>query len=462
VIPSYTSNNLTCTGNPDDFTITVNPLPVLLNSNLIICSGAAVDLPLDASIPSNFVWQATTQADVYGETVYPPQNTNFIGDTLSQITAVAQGVEYTVVATAIGTSCESVPFNIAVSVNPLPQIEFTYAGTTLCDQSPVQFQNNTPGSNNFLWNFGDATTSFLNTPSHAYSGPGSYVVNLSATDAASGCSSVGSLIIQVGSMPVSSFQISDSIGCGSIDVSFWADSVNQGWTYLWDFGNGQTSPQVGTTNTHFDQVGCHDLSLSVTSTNGCNAQTTYTDGVCIFANPVASFEAEDYILDSNEPLVSLTNYSLNAVSYAWDFGDGQTSFALAPQHMYPNSAATYVIELVAFNEINCTDTNSITISIVEDLSIYVPNSFTPNNDENNQQFLPILSAGFKYNTYHLMVFNRWGELVFESKEPNVGWDGYYGFSQVPCQDGTYTWKISVVLSASQETRVFTGHVNLLR
>lgn len=462
VIPSYTSNNLTCTGNPDDFTITVNPLPVLLNSNLIICSGAAVNLPLDANIPSNFVWHATAQADVYGETVNPSQNTTFIDDTLSQITAVAQGVEYTVVATAIGTSCESVPFNIAVSVNPLPQIEFTYTGTTLCDQSPVQFQNSTPGSNNFLWNFGDATTSFVNTPSHAYSGPGSYVVNLSATDAATGCSAVDSLIIQVGSMPVASFQISDSIGCGSLDVSFWADSVNQGWTYLWDFGNGQTSPQVGTTNSQFDQIGCHDLSLSVTSANGCTAQTIYTDGVCVFADPVASFEAEDYILESNEPLVSLTNNSLNAVSYTWDFGDGQTSFALAPQHMYPNSAATYVIELVAFNEINCTDTNSIKISIVEDLSIYVPNSFTPNNDENNQQFLPILSAGFKYNTYHLMVFNRWGELVFESREPNVGWDGYYGFSQVPCQDGTYTWRISVVLSESQETRVFTGHVNLLR
>ncbi len=462
VVPSYTSNNLTCAGNPDDFTITVNPLPVVLSPNLSICSGEAVDLPLDASIASNFVWQATAQPEVYGETANPAQNSNLIDDTLSQTTNIVQGVEYAVVATAIATGCQSLPFTIAVSVNPLPQIDFTYTGTTLCDQSPVQFQNNTPGSNNFLWNFGDATNSILNNPSHIYPGPGSYVVELKATDANTGCMAEDSIVLQIGSLPIADFQISDSIGCGSLDVSFWADSLNQGWTYLWDFGNGQTSPQVGTTNTQFNQIGCYDLSLSVSNAAGCTAQTTYTDGVCIFANPVASFEASDYILDSNQPLVSLTNNSLNAVSYAWDFGDGESSFATDPQHMYPNAVATYTIQLVAFNEVNCTDTSSITISVVEDLSIYVPNSFTPNNDENNQQFLPVLSAGFKSNTYHLLIFNRWGELVFESRDPEVGWDGYEGYSLNPCQDGTYTWKISVVISASQETRVFTGHVNLLR
>ncbi|MCF8201563.1 MAG: gliding motility-associated C-terminal domain-containing protein [Crocinitomicaceae bacterium] len=462
VVPSYTSNNLTCAGNQDDFTITVNPLPVVLSPNLSICSGEAVDLPLDASIASNFVWQATAQPEVYGETANPAQNSNLIDDTLSQTTNIVQGVEYAVVATAIATGCQSLPFTIAVSVNPLPQIDFTYTGTTLCDQSPVQFQNNTPGSNNFLWNFGDATSSILNNPSHIYPGPGSYVVELKATDANTGCMAEDSIVLQIGSLPIADFQISDSIGCGSLDVSFWADSLNQGWTYLWDFGNGQTSPQVGTTNTQFNQIGCYDLSLSVSNAAGCTAQTTYTDGVCIFANPVASFEASDYILDSNQPLVSLTNNSLNAVSYTWDFGDGEASFATDPQHMYPNAVATYTIQLVAFNEVNCTDTSSITISVVEDLSLYVPNSFTPNNDENNQQFLPVLSAGFKSNTYHLLIFNRWGDLVFESRDPEVGWDGYEGYSLKPCQDGTYTWKISVVISASQETKVFTGHVNLLR
>ncbi|MEY4804193.1 MAG: hypothetical protein RL331_712 [Bacteroidota bacterium] len=462
VIPSYTSNNLTCTGTPEDFTILVNPLPIVLSSNLSICSGEPVDLALDATLPSNFIWQATAQPEVYGETANPAQNSNLIDDTLSQTTNIVQGVEYAVVATAIATGCQSLPNTIAVSVNPLPQIDFIYTGTTLCDQSPVQFQNNTTGSNNFLWNFGDGTSSILNNPNHTYPGPGAYLVGLSATDANTGCVAQDSLALQIGSLPIASFEISDSIGCGSLDVTFWADSLNQGWTYLWDFGNGQTSPQVGTTSTQFDQIGCYNLSLSVTNAAGCTAQTTYTDGVCIFANPAAAFEASDYILDSNQPLVSLTNNSLNAVSYAWDFGDGQTSFATDPQHMFPNAVATYTIQLVAFNEVNCTDTSSIQFSVVEDLSIYVPNSFTPNNDENNQQFLPILSAGFKSNTYHLLIFNRWGDLVFESRDPEVGWDGHEGYSSTPCQDGTYTWKISLVIAASQETKVFTGHVNLLR
>lgn len=462
VVPSYAFNNLTCDGDPQTFSITVHPLPTVLSSNSSICSGEAVDLLLDASIPSQFTWQATAQPEVYGESTNTPQNSNLIDDTLSQTTNIVQGVEYTVTANAIASGCQSLPVTIAVSVNPLPQIDFAFTGTSLCDQSPVQFQNNTPGSNNFLWDFGDATSSILNNPNHTYPGPGSYTVTLSATDANTGCSAQDSLLVQIGSLPIAAFEISDSVGCGSLDVSFVADSVNQGWTYLWDFGNGQTSPQIGTTTTQFDQIGCYDLSLTVTNAAGCVAQTSYTDGVCVFANPVAAFEASDYILDSNEPMVSLTNNSLNSVSYTWDFGDGQTSFATDPQHMYPSTVATYSIQLVAFNEVNCTDTSSLTISIVEDLRVYVPNSFTPNDDENNQQFLPILSAGFKTNTYHLLIFDRWGEIVFESRDPQVGWDGYKGFSMTPCQDGTYTWKISVVIAASQETKVFAGHVNLLR
>ncbi|MDP4799229.1 MAG: PKD domain-containing protein [Crocinitomicaceae bacterium] len=462
VIPNYTSNNLTCTGTPADFTILVNSLPIVLSSNLSICSGAPVDLALDATIPSNFVWQATAQPEVYGETANTAQNSNLIDDTLSQTTNIVQGVEYTVVATAIATGCQSLPNTIAVSVNPLPQINFIYTGTTLCDQSPVQFQNNTTGSNNFLWNFGDGTSSILNNPNHTYPGPGTFIVNLSTTDANTGCVAQDSLAVQIGSLPIASFEVSDSIGCGSLDVTFFADSLNQGWSYLWDFGNGQTSPQLGTTNTQFDQLGCYDLSLTVTNAAGCTAQTTYTDGVCVFANPVAAFEASDYILDSNQPLVSFTNNSLNAVSYSWDFGDGETSFATDPQHMYQNAVATYTIQLVAYNEVNCSDTSTAKISVVEDLSIYVPNSFTPNDDENNQQFLPILSAGFKNNTYRLLIFDRWGEVVFESRDPEVGWDGHEGYSSTPCQDGTYTWKISLVIAASQETKVFMGHVNLLR
>jgi gliding motility-associated-like protein len=98
----------------------------------------------------------------------------------------------------------------------------------------------------------------------------------------------------------------------------------------------------------------------------------------------------------------------------------------------------------------------------QDLVIYVPNTFTPDEDQFNQTFKPILTEGFKKDSYHLTIFNRWGEVVFESYDIEYGWDGTFGPNVKKAQDGTYTWKIEVEEIQNKETRQFLGHVNLIR
>jgi gliding motility-associated-like protein len=462
VTPSYSANNLTCTGAVQTFEITVNPLPIILTNGTSICAGDTVNLLLNASLPSDFTWIAIPQPDVYGETSNPVQNTGQITDILSQISSTVQSVQYVLNASAIATGCQAPSSTITVNVNPLPGLDFNYQNNTLCEQNPIIFENNSSGNNNYSWSFGDGSTSVLSDPTHTYVNSGNYMVTLSATDVITGCQQVDSLLLQIGGLPLAGFSLSDSIGCGNLDVFFLADSINNGWTYSWDFGNGQSFIQLGNATMNFNQIGCYDISLTVNGSNGCVNQQMLTDGVCVFANPVAAFEASDYILDSNNPLVQFTNNSLNAVDYSWDFGDGNTSFAIDPSHMYGAADGTYTVQLIATNEVNCSDTSSLTLSVYEDLSIYVPNTFTPNDDENNQEFKPILAAGFKPSNYRLLIFDRWGELVFESRDAQIGWDGHNGYGGEPCQDGTYTWKISVVVEASQEAKTFIGHVNLLR
>jgi gliding motility-associated-like protein len=92
----------------------------------------------------------------------------------------------------------------------------------------------------------------------------------------------------------------------------------------------------------------------------------------------------------------------------------------------------------------------------------VPNTFTPDGDEYNQTFKPVLTEGFKKDSYKLMIFNRWGQVVFVSEDYNIGWDGTYGSNRNISQDGTYTWKIEVTELQSGEVRKFIGHVNLIR
>ena len=118
------------------------------------------------------------------------------------------------------------------------------------------------------------------------------------------------------------------------------------------------------------------------------------------------------------------------------------------------------MELTAYNEVGCFDVAVVSVSSIQSLVVYVPNTFTPNDDEYNQVFKPIISGAYKPNSYHLTLFNRWGEVVFESSDPNYGWDGMYGNERA--QFGTYTWKLSLDALQSGETKNYHGHVTLLR
>lgn len=102
---------------------------------------------------------------------------------------------------------------------------------------------------------------------------------------------------------------------------------------------------------------------------------------------------------------------------------------------------------------------------LEDLLIYyIPNTFTPDANAFNQEFKPVFTSGFSPNSYEMIIFNRWGEKVFESRDSNIGWPGTYGLGNGlnHCQDGVYTYKISYKSATKDKRSVITGHVNLLR
>jgi gliding motility-associated-like protein len=147
-----------------------------------------------------------------------------------------------------------------------------------------------------------------------------------------------------------------------------------------------------------------------------------------------------------------------------------------PIHEYDDVPESYVVTLFAYNEFGCYDSTLLTVTVYEDLIFYVPNSFTPNGDGTNDIFLPIITSGFDPNSYTLLIFNRWGEILFESHNTSIGWDGTYkpylnaGNSSINLtsnqeeimQDGTYTWKIMFNGIQNEDAYEFVGHVNLLK
>jgi gliding motility-associated-like protein len=451
-----------CPGDSISFDIIVKPAPTIIPQNASICSGDTLDINLSADLPSTFEWFATPNQNVLNETYTPTQYTDIINDLLVQTTTIPQTVQYNISAISTQYNCESSPTIFNVIVNPLPVPTFTLLNPPFCDLSPISFQNNTTGILDFTWSFGDGIYSNLYSPSHQFLTFGAYDIQLNAINPQTGCkdSIVNEIIIS--DTPSAAFSYSDSLGCGVLDVTYTADSSNLTWVYLWDFGNGETIQQASSVGYQFDLEGCYDVSLTVTNNNGCSSSDTIADIACVYDNPIASFSSDQYILSEIDPLVSFYNNSINANAFEWEFGDGTYSFAPNPTHSYPEDAASYLVTLVAYNEISCTDTVTMTIVILKDVGLYVPNSFTPDGDEYNHTFYPILTEGFKKDSYHMSIFDRWGELVFESYDPSFGWNGTYGKNGIQCQIGTYTWVIEVIELQSAENRKYSGHLNLIR
>jgi gliding motility-associated-like protein len=466
VTPTFTTNSTSCYGENAIIIVKIRPMPNVLNNDIFICSGENTNITLQSDSPSSFEWYADPNMDVLNETSSPIQISINILDNLTLLGSGQETVQYHVIPTSIPAfypfGCEGPETIISVNVNPLPIVDFIALNPPYCDLNPISFQNLSNGVYDFNWDFGDGSAnSYLTNPTHQFPSIGSFDVQLNAENDITGCSDSIITPIIISPSPDANFTYSDSSACDFLDVTYIASSANPNWNYLWDFGNGDTMQQIGSIGYQFDEAGCYDVSLTVTNNQGCSNTETYLNIACVFESPTAIFNADPINQSVVEPLVNFYNFSQNASSYEWNFGDGTSpSFAENTNHSFPGESIDYLVVLTAFNEVGCSDTAAIYIHV--GFILYVPNSFTPNDDERNQDFLPIITAGYKLGTYRLNIYNRWGENVFESYDPNVGWNGTYGQSGIDCEIGTYTYVIELEVLQNQEIKKFIGNVNLIK
>jgi gliding motility-associated-like protein len=200
--------------------------------------------------------------------------------------------------------------------------------------------------------------------------------------------------------------------------------------------------------------------LTSISAVGCSTTITLQDYVCV-NEIIADFTPVPSEQQITNPVFEFQNQSVNATSFEWSFGDTSALSNLThPSHTY-NYIGQYLVVLTASAQDGCSDTAVRIIRVKDDLIFYVPNTFTPDGDGLNENFIPMLLSGYDRNTgYTFSIFNRWGEEFFSTSTPGVGWDGT--FKGKPVQDGTYTWVIKFKSSLNNEIFNYTGHVNLFR
>jgi gliding motility-associated-like protein len=377
-----------------------------------------------------------------------PMVANGLTDTISL--GNAAGVYELVGVTDAGCSNTAAGTQTIV-INPMPVID-AGADFISCEDDAITLT--ATGAQGYVWNNGVTNgVSFVPTITQTYI--------VTGTDA-NGCIGTDSIVVTVEPTPSPAFVADVTAGCEPMAVLFTNTTPGSFNDCEWTFGDGNTAIGCADVTNIYDNGGTYDVTLTVTSTNGCSNSVTYDDYIYVEHNPSASFIPSLQTVLSLDTEVSFDNTSVGAVNYEWDFGDGTELVTNEnPTHEFPGDQTSgYLVTLYAYSPIGCIDSATTVIQVNEEVIFYIPNSFTPDGDEFNQTFKPVFTAGFDQYDWNMKIFNRWGEIIWESNDHTVGWDGTYNGRMVP--SGSYTWTVEFKTIATDERMTETGHVNVLK
>ncbi len=201
------------------------------------------------------------------------------------------------------------------------------------------------------------------------------------------------------------------------------------------------------------------ISLSVISPLGCETDTVFFDWIRVRPAPKAGFDYAPAVVSRFEPTVTFTDRSQDAVQWAWFFPDGTTATTPNVVHVFPDTGLQEVIQVV-IHPSGCTDTARATIDVVPDIRYFLPNAFSPNYDGVNDVWR---GAGVLdgVRDFHLTIWNRWGELIFETTDPTASWNGRTHNTGAEAPPGIYV-AVATMRTPRGEKIELRGFITLLR
>lgn len=280
-------------------------------------------------------------------------------------------------------------------------------------------------------------------------------------DACGNQADTGLITVTVNPTPVISFTGDNLDGCSPVCVNFTPLSNPPIASCLWQFGDGDTSV-VGLASHCYNLAGSYDVTLAVVDINGCVNSTTSFSYITVYPDPQAGFAIlTPQPTTLQEATIGFDDQSIGGDTCHWDFGDGNIVTVINCGdivNVYDDTGAYQVMQIVV-NQYGCADTVYADVVIVPEATIFVPNSFTPNGDGKNDIFL---AYGDFIENFHMMVFDRWGNLIFESRDIYKGWDGHANGGDQVAQIDTYVWRITFTEKYNGFYHRMVGHVNLIR
>ena len=408
---------------------------------------------------------------------------------------------YSVVVNQTGIGCGSLPSNV-VPIYIVPDPIVTILGEIeVCDGAEVPLTSTVTGGigtvNNYTWNQSQPVGSPNTLMTWTSAGDTTVALfedityQLNITQTGNGCNAVDTHFINVVPDPIVTVDY-DSLVCLNTQTEFVANVIGGTGTAFFDWY--QVNNLLTTGGTQIPTDNPTDNSITQTlyeaywnlyyvalqmSGLGCDLDTSDLIIVEGLEWAVADFDVSPDTLEQSiyDPTFSFINQSQNASEFWWNLDECNpqlpNSLLYQIPSQYYNPTATniinytygcepgiFTVQLIASNQGLCPDTAIQQIKIKDELVIYVPNTFTPDGDDINEIFLPILTSFVDPNNYEFEIYNRWGERIFYTDQPDQGWDGrFYGND---AQIGTYTWRIKYRHILAEENKLIHGHVNLIR
>ncbi len=324
----------------------------------------------------------------------------------------------------------------------------------------------TGGSQNYayVWN----PPSFLGSPTGSvqYGHPlGTTIYNLSAYDIACPNYTVFyTFTVTVNKPPLPNLQLDKAEGCEPLCLFYNTQTQNESALTTYDFG-GPRKVQADSFYYCLDEPGAYTLQITSVGKNGCAGIYNYPFPIMVYPKPHSDFTWTPDVItisDNNVTFYPTSQYGpithINWMFYGTGVSGYDTTNLKNPQRIY-EAAGKYLVMLIQTTSHGCTDSVTKAIEVIEDMNVFIPNSFTPNGDGLNDVF-NIKGQGLKIEGFSMELFDRWGHSLYFTKDITKGWDGTV--KGAVAQDGVYAYKIRVVGVNGEGRKEYVGHVTLMK
>lgn len=362
-----------------------------------------------------------------------------------------------------GSACSDTGY-VLVRVLPEVKADFSYAFDT-CTVGPVTFKEaakGIAGIEQWRWTFGTGTANSLEpNPAYQYAKAGFYPVTLRVTDR-NKCRHDTTKFI--GWYPAPTLVLVDPStyrGCAPADVFFnnLSSPIDSTYKIVWSFGDGTTATNVISPLHRYEKPGVYDVGVAITSPYNCFISDTFPRWIRMEVTPKADFTFDpDSLLSNLNNTVRFTDRSMDASRWEWLLGSRGKSTQQNPVYTFPDTGKT-TVRLIVSHPGGCRDTLTKELDFQPEIRWFMPNAFTPNGDGTNETFIGNgILFGAKY--FNMSIWNRWGEMVFESNDPDVGWDGRAGNGKV-APPGVYLYVVKITGPRGEPIQ-FKGYATLVQ